>query len=111
MDKLTQYRQNIQDLLADHARVQPIGGDIESQTVFDLQRDRYLLIDLGWDGQRRIYSAVIHIEIREGKIWIQRNQTDSPIADDLLARGVTREDIIVGLQPPEFRQYTGLGIA
>jgi len=51
-----------------------------------------------------------HLEIREGKIWIQRNQTDRSLTEDLLTRGVVKEDIVLGLQPPEVRQYTGLGI-
>jgi hypothetical protein len=37
---------------------------------------------------------VIHLEIRDGKIWIQRNQTDKPIADILISMGVAKEDII-----------------
>jgi hypothetical protein len=110
MDKLIEYRQIIQNLLTQYAQGKILGGDIESQTVFDLQSDRYLLIDLGWHEQRRIYACLLHLEIRAGKIWIQRNQTDRSLTDDLLNMGVAKEDIILGLQPPDLRQYTGLGI-
>ncbi|MEO0014717.1 MAG: hypothetical protein RLZZ535_3106 [Cyanobacteriota bacterium] len=72
---------------------------------------KYLLIDLGWQEHQRIYNCVIHLEIRDCKIWIQRNQTDKPIADVLIAMGVAKEDIILGLQPPYIREYTGLGVA
>ncbi len=110
MDKLTKYRQVIQAVLAEYAEGSPLGGEIESETVFYVVSDRYLLVDLGWNGQRRIYVCLIHLEIREGKIWIQRNQTDRSLTEDLLAKGVVKEDIVLGLQPPEVRQYTGLGI-
>lgn len=110
MDRLTQYRQIIQKLLTEYAQGSPLGGDIESETIFDTNSDRYLLVDLGWNEQRRIYACLLHLEIREGKIWIQRNQTDCSLTEDLLQMGVEKENIVLGLQPPELRQYTGLGV-
>ena len=111
MDKLTNYRHYIQALLQEQTQGQTIGGDIETEVIFDLDRDRYLLIDLGWQEHQRIYNCVIHLEIKDSKIWIQRNQTDKPIADVLIAMGVIKEDIVLGLQPPYIRQYINLGIA
>ncbi|QLE54801.1 XisI protein [Nostoc sp. TCL26-01] len=111
MDKLTKYRQYIQQLLTEESQGKTIGGDIESQTVFDLEQDRYLLIDLGWNEHRRVYNCVLHLEIREEKIWIQLNQTDTLIADKLIAKDVAKDDIILGLQPPYVREYTGFGVS
>jgi hypothetical protein len=110
MDKLTSYRQYIQEFLIEQTQGQIIGGDIETEIIFDSDRDRYLLIDLGWQEHQRIYNCVIHLEIKDGRIWIQRNQTDKPIADVLISMGVAKEDIILGLQPPYIREYTGLGV-
>ena len=111
MDKVAAYRQYIQDFLTEQTQGQVLGGDIETEVIFDLDRDRFLLIDLGWKEHQRIYNCVIHLEIREQKIWIQRNQTDRPIAEVLISMGVATEDIILGLQPPYIREYTGLGVA
>jgi len=111
MDKLAKYREIIQSLLTDFSKGDILGGEIESQTVFDLTSDRYLLVDLGWNEQRRIYACLLHLEIRDGKIWIQRNQTDRSLTDELLEAGVAKEDIVLGLHPPEIRKYTGLGVA
>jgi hypothetical protein len=110
MDKLTSYRQYIQEFLTEQTQGQIIGGDIETEIIVDSDRDRYLLIDLGWQEHQRIYNCVIHLEIKDDKIWIQRNQTDEPIAEVLIAIGVAKEDIILGLQPPYIREYTGLGV-
>ena len=111
MDKLTKHRQYIQQLLAEESQGKTLGGDIiESETVFDVVKDRYLLIDLGWKGNKRIYNCVLHVEIREDKIWIQRNQTDTLIADELIAKGVAKDDIILGLQPPSIREYSDFGV-
>ncbi|USR91170.1 XisI protein [Phormidium yuhuli AB48] len=112
MDRVAKYREIIQKLLTEYSTGSPVlGGEIESETVFDLKADRYLVVDLGWNGTGRIYNCLIHLEIRSGKIWIQRNQTDCSLTDELLSQGVEREDIILGLQPPELRKYTGLGVS
>jgi hypothetical protein len=112
MDRVAKYREIIQKLLTEYSTGSPLlGGEIESETVFDLKADRYLVVDLGWNGTQRIYNCLIHLEIRSGKIWIQRNQTDCSLTDELLSQGVEREDIILGLQPPELRKYTGLGVS
>lgn len=110
MDKLSNYRQYIKEFLTEQTKGNVVGGEIETEVIFDENRDRYLLIDLGWQEHQRIYNCVIHLEIRDSKIWIQRNQTDKPIADVLINMGVAKEDIILGLQPPYIREYTGLGV-
>lgn len=53
----------------------------------------------------------MHLDIKDGKIWIQRNQTDRLIAEELVVMGVSKQDIILGLQPIYAREYTGYGIA
>jgi XisI protein len=111
MERLDYYRQCIEKLLTEQSQVKPINGEIEVETIFDAARDRYVIIDLGWDGHRRVYNCVMHLDIKDSKIWIQRNQTDKLIADALVEMGVPKEDIVLGLQPPYAREYTGFGAA
>jgi hypothetical protein len=49
----------------------------------------------------------MHIDIRDGKIWIFHNTTEH----DLAAEGVPKEDIVLGLYPPEMRQFTEFAIS
>lgn len=111
MDRLEHYRHCIQKLLKEKSKAKPINGEVEVETIFDKECDRYLTVTLGWDEYRRIYNCTIHLDIKDGKIWIQRNQTDRKIADELVEMGVLREDIVLGLQPPYIREYTDFGVA
>ena len=52
----------------------------------------------------------MHFDIKDGKIWIQRNQTDDVLAEELVKMGVAKEDIILGLQPEYVREYAGYGV-
>ncbi|MFE1747840.1 XisI protein [Coleofasciculus sp. H7-2] len=84
----------------------PAYGDIEVETIFDIERDHYQIVYVGWDRQDWVHSCVIHIDIKGGKIWLQWNGTEDDIAADLVAAGVSKEDIVLGFQSPFMRQFT-----
>ena len=111
MERLEHYRQAVQMLLEDYAADLDQDEGIETQMICDRDRDHYQLVRLGWQGQRRFYSCLMHLDIKDGKVWIQRNQTDELIAQELIALGVAREDIVLGLQPAYARPDTGYGVA
>lgn len=111
MAKLEQYREYIQNLLTKYGSYKPSEEDVEIQLIFDTAWDHYQILEIGWDGYDRIYNCVIHIDIKDEKIWIQHNMTDIQIAEDLTDMGVSKEDIVLGLQPSYLRQYTQYGVA
>lgn len=111
MERLEYYRQCIRKLLASQATWEDDNPDIECQLIFDAEHDRYQLLDVGWEGLKRVYNCFIHLDIKNGKIWIQRNMTEMDIAQALVEMGVPTEDIVLGLHPPYKRPYTGYSVA
>jgi XisI protein len=111
MDTLDRYRQVIQQLLTDYVQTPISNGEIESQTVFDTQHDHYQVMNVGWDGYRRVHGCVLHLDIKDGKVWVQHNMTEMPIAQALMEMGVAKEDIVLGFQAECMREYTGFGVA
>jgi hypothetical protein len=47
MDKLSLYRQYIQELLVERAKRRSPSDPIESETIFDTTSDRYQLVNVG----------------------------------------------------------------
>ena len=111
MDKLTQYREYVQSLMTRYATSDQMKDDIEVQLVMDTVRDHYQWMNVGWEGLKRIYNCYIHIDIKDGKIWLQQNWTEEDPAAELLEMGVPREDIVLGLHPPYKSPYTDYGVA
>jgi XisI protein len=113
MERIMQYRQAIRQLLAAQASVDPSGVDqqIDCQMVIDTENDHYQLLDVGWEGLKRVYNCFIHIDIKDNKVWIQRNMTEVDLGVALVELGVPKEDIILGLHPAYKRPYTGYGVA
>ncbi|MBL8796116.1 MAG: XisI protein [Planctomycetia bacterium] len=110
MDRVAHYRQIIERILAEYASIPYAHGNIDRLTVFDRERDHYLLMIAGWD-RRREHGCIVHVDIKDGKFWIQRDGTEDGIALELEAAGVPKEDIVLAFKPPEMRKHTGYAVA
>ena len=111
MERVIKYRELVRKLLTSHAAMVAAQSEIDCQLVFDTEHDHYQLLDVGWAGLKRIYSCFIHIDIKDGKIWVQRNLTEADLAQEIVEMGVPKEDIVLGLHPPYKRPLTGYGVA
>ncbi len=111
MDKLAKYRELVKSLLTRYANEDVVDSGVEVQLVFDENREHYQWMNVGWEDLKRVYRCIIHFDIKDGKIWLQQNLTDQNPAEELVAMGVPREDIVLGLHPAYKRQYTEYGVA
>ncbi len=111
MDKLTQYRQIIQQLLREYANFGNPYPEIETQFVFDTERDHYQLVHVGWNNHRRVYGCFLHIDIKDNKIWLQHNGTEHEVPEDLVNMGVSKQDIVIGFHSPFKRQFTDYAVS
>lgn len=107
MDKLDHYRDILSDLMTTYSSYQSSRDAVVMSPLIDRVNDHYGLIMSGWDGDRRVQGFVIHLDIIDGKIWLQYDGTDLNVALDLVEAGVPREDIVLGFHPPEVRPHTG----
>jgi XisI protein len=110
MDSVERYRGLIESILTEYARIPYAHGEIRCETVFDLSSDRYLLMVVGWNGIRRVHGSLIHVDLIDGKIWIQRDGTERGVARDLIEAGVPRDQIVLAFQPAEVREDVGLAV-
>jgi hypothetical protein len=70
-----------------------------------------LLVTLGWHGIKRIHGCLVHIDIIDGKVWIQRDDTEYGIARELQKAGIPQKDIVLGFHTPDVRKYTEYAVA
>jgi hypothetical protein len=111
MDTLDTYRQIVQQVLAAYADIPYAYGDIHTKVVYDRDADRYLLITVGWDQDKRVHGCLVHIDIIDGKLWIQRDGTEQGVATELVAAGIPKEAIVLAFHPPEIRRHTEYAVA
>ncbi|MGH9854937.1 MAG: XisI protein [Blastocatellia bacterium] len=101
--KLSEYRRVIEELLTRWASIPNLEQGIRDCAVFDEKSDRYVVISEGWDRGERIHHVVADLEIMNGKVWIQADNTDIVIARELEAQGIPKSDIVLGFRPAAVR--------
>ncbi len=108
MEKLDHYRHIAQSIVDDYAKYKPSYGDVELLVFSHL--DNYLLISVGWNGDRRVHSTILHLRIVAEKFWLERDETEEGITEDLLALGVPKQDIVLGFHHPTDRKLSEFAV-
>ncbi len=111
MDNLEQYRKIIKDTLNEYAAIPFSYGEIEQRVFIDKEENNFFLFNLGWHNRKRIHGCVVHIEIINDKIWIQRDGIEDGITNDLLAAGIPKDKIVLAFHPPDVRPYTEFAVS
>jgi hypothetical protein len=104
------YSQIIISLLEKHLTDQPNTNSVETQLVIDPINHHYQLLCVGWQGEKRIYVCPVHVDIKDGKIWIQQDFTEAGIAQQLIDQGVPKSDIVLGFRSSFMRQLSDFAV-
>jgi hypothetical protein len=111
VDTVTKYREIIQAVLLPYTRIPYAHGNITCKPIFDREHDSYALLTEGWNGSKRIHGFLVHIEIINGKVWVQRDDIDGGITYELVAAGIPKQAIVLGFQEAQVRPFTEYAIA
>ena len=112
MDSInSNYQAIIEKVISDYANFLGDGDSVQNELVFDRMRDRYLLVEAGWENGRRTYGTLLHLDIINGKIWIQQDGTEQGIANELVALGVPKDRIVLGFKSLQRRLITEFAVA
>ncbi|MBC7529652.1 MAG: XisI protein [Chthonomonadaceae bacterium] len=111
MDRICTYRALILKTLQEIADLYRNEQSAHIELVCDEERGHYHLGEVGWEGDRRIDSMIVHLDLIGEKIWIQRNATEIRVAEELIRAGVSKQHIVLGFQHPDRRPDTDYATA
>ncbi len=111
MDTLEKYQEIVQTILQKYTLIPSAYGNVVTELIVSHDRNHFLLMDEGWQGDRRIHDCLVHVQIRDGKIWIQYDGIEDGIGNELVEAGIPREFIVLGFYPLEVRQHTEFAVA
>ncbi len=84
---------------------------MEAKVLIDKENKHYQLLNYGFSRGVHECYIIFHFEIKNNKIWVQENRTDILIANELCEKGVAKSHIVLGLQEPELRAFSGYAVA
>ena len=101
----------IKEFLREYAETPPAVGDIEMETILDDARGHYELRMQGWNQWKRVHGSVVHVDVRDGKIYVQHDGTEEGIANRLTESGIPATQIVLCFHHPDECAYTPFAVA
>lgn len=112
MDTTIKYKEIVKKILREYAEFRDsIPDRYHSYVLFDDERGRYLVLDIGWSDRKYLHATPIHIDLINDKIWIQYDDTEEGVATDLIEAGIPKQDIVLGFRHPKIREHTGFAVS
>ena len=81
-----------------------------NQLILDEERHHYLLLLNEWEGARRYYNILVHIEYKEDLVWLHEDNTELILAERLIQQGIPENEIVLAWQTPQMRAETGFAV-
>ncbi|NEQ36381.1 MAG: XisI protein [Okeania sp. SIO3I5] len=110
MDNLDNIRQVIIESLSYYANLRYATGAVNRLLIIDQDSDNYLILLEGWENRERVHGCLVHLQVIDNKIWIQRDGIEEGIATDLMEAGISKEQIVLGFKPEDIRPYTEFAV-
>jgi hypothetical protein len=112
MDKVKKYQDLIINCLNEASNFGKPSDGLEHQVIIDREHNHFQLVTTGWQNSSKfVYIVGLHLDIKDGKIWIWQNNLDIMIADELIERGVLRSDIVLAFHSPKERVLSGFAVS
>jgi XisI protein len=112
MEKIAKYEVAINEVLKDYQkRFRVTSQNIKNYIVSDDKNHQYQFLSLGWKGDKQIFNVAFHINIMDDKIWIQRDNTETGIANLLTEKGISHKEIVLAYYPQAHRELTDFAVS
>ena len=85
-----------------------LGNDLTYQAVIDTQNNHFQLLKLGWADDKFYYRILMHFDIHPetGNIWVQQNNTEILIDEDLEEYDIPKKHFVLGFRPASMRPHS-----
>ena len=111
MDRVETYRNAVKQVLREINAYVSGAPDFTTELVLDDVNGHYEMLNIGWQNNHRIHNSVIHIDIRDEKVYVEHDGTDLEVVKELLTAGIPAKHIVLGFHPPQHRQYTEFAVS
>lgn len=112
MNKTQQYA----DILADYilefeAKFKDANDGLTTLSIIDNERHHYQSLLYGHQDDRFLFIVQFHFDIINDQIWLQQNNTDIDLGEELVNLGVPKSDIVLGFLSEFEREYSDYGVS
>ncbi len=113
MATILKYQQTIKEVLKSYIEdVQRGNPNEEAYLISDDISMHYLLYHNEWrKNSSRSYGCILHVRIKNEKVYVEYDGTDAAFADLFVEEGIPKDAIVLAFHAPAKRPYTGFAVA
>ena len=112
MEKLETFKKIILEVMKEYTDYFKVSSpDLKYEFIADTHNHHYQLLRLGWHNRKRVHLLIFHLDIIDGKIWIQQDNTEAGVANLLLEKGIPKSEIVLAYFSPSHRKHTDFAVA
>lgn len=100
MEKIAKYKSIVQEELEYRQSIKIYNGPrLQRHLIVNESQTEFILLNVGWFNKRYLSGVVFHIEIKDDKVWVHKDNTDVDIAEVLARQGIPKKDIVLAFLP------------
>jgi hypothetical protein len=119
MDRIKSKTKKYQKALAEYVRTlaaeynMALGNELTYVPIVDLQDNHFQLAKMGWHGHQFIFVVLMHFDIspETGNIWIQQNNTERLLDEELAKFDIPKKHLVLGFRPDYMRKHSEYAVA
>ncbi|MDP6353593.1 MAG: element excision factor XisI family protein [Planctomycetota bacterium] len=98
MDRVNQHHEIVADLVTQYAAEWKPHDGTSIEAVTDPDHGHYQIVRTGLKCGKFVYSCLVHLAIRGGKIELLKNETEVEWDRELVERAVAPQDIVLAFR-------------
>lgn len=102
MATVSEYRDILRRVMGEYVQWSS-GTGIKSELIEDVGGNHFQVLRYGRERNTYLHGTIVHADIIGDKIWIQYDGTDRPLAEELAAAGIPKDQIVLGFKSPRVR--------
>ena len=105
---LTEYLERIAN-----ERNESLGSIKGYQAITDTLHNHFQLVQITWYKEQFIFQVLMHFQIHPetGNIWVQQNNTENIIDEELAEWDIPKSNLVLGFRPADMRALSPFALA
>ncbi len=113
MDRITFFQEKILLVIEEYLLElrQPSNKDIDFVSITDTNKNHFQIIAMGWEGHKRVFNLLFHLDIIGDKIWVQEDKMEYSVTERLIEKEIAKKEVVLAYFPEYHRAHTEYAVA
>lgn len=84
--------------------------DVKFHLIINEDQTEFILLSIGWNGKKYRHGVIFHIQLKDDKVWLYKNNTDIEIGEVFAREGIPKSKIVIAWLPSYMQEVSEYGV-